>query len=355
MKVLVFNPGFTSTKIGYFEDYEKLYSINLQHDENELRKFEKPIDQLEYRYQAILGQLEKDGIDVAGCDAYAGRGGSMPPCDGGTYFVNELMIDGFKTSPIRHPAFLGAQLAYELSKQYGGEAFTASSPDTDELSDLARVTGLKGVYRESHGHALNQKEVAHRFAASIGKRYDEVDVIVCHLGGGTSVGAHKHGKIVDAMDNMRGEGAMCSSRCGGLTVRDVMELCFSGKYSKEEILSFTDRTGGWRNHLDTVEAKEVVKRIQNGDKYAKLIYDATIYQHAKQIAGFMATLEGHADAIIVTGGIANDKYFISRLETYVGKLAPFVVMPGEFELEALAASVIRHYSGEEPAKPFMLA
>lgn len=351
-KIIAINPGGTSTKIGYFENNEAKLIKNIPHSAEELAPFKEPNDQRDFRFQTVLNALAEENISVDDCDAYVGRGGSMAACEGGTYFVNEKMLQDFHTSPIKHPANLGAQMAYELAKEYGGLAMTVSSPDTDELCDSARFTGIKGVYRESHCHALNQKEVAHRYAESIGKRYEDLNLVVCHVGSGSSVGAHKKGMIIDTSDNMSGAGPICGTRCGDIPVRSILKLLSTNTYSLDEIKSFTDRKGGWMSLLGTAEALEIKKRISEGDEFARLVYDATIYQTAKVIGSMLAAIGDKTDAIIFTGGVAKDEYFASELEKRVGRFAPLVVIAGEFELEALAAGALRHLTGIEPAKEY---
>ncbi len=349
-KIIAINPGGTSTKVGYFENEKAVLIKNIPHSAEELAPFKEPNDQKEFRYNVVLNALREENIAVEDCDAYVGRGGSMAACEGGTYFVNEKMLEDFHTSPIKHPANLGAQMAYELANTYGGEAMTVSSPDTDELCDSARFTGIKGVYRESHCHALNQKEVAHRYAESIGKRYEDLNLIVCHVGSGSSIGAHKKGMIVDTSDNMSGAGPICGTRCGDVPVRSILKLITSGTYTTDEIKAFTDRRGGWISLLGTAEALVIKERIAEGDEFARLVYDATIYQTAKVIGSMLAAMGDATDAILFTGGVAKDDYFAKELEKRVGRFAPFVVIAGEFELEALAAGALRHLTGEEPAK-----
>jgi butyrate kinase len=351
-RILAFNPGATSTKVGYFEDEDCLYKSNVVHGTEELAQYNEPNDQLPLRYGAIFAELERAGIDPAECDAYSGRGGSQAPCEGGTYFVNDRMMADFRKSHIKHAANLGAQLAYELSQKYDKPAFTVSPPDADELWDLSRLTGIDGVYREAHCHMLNQKEVAHRYAASIGKNYEDLNLVVCHLGGGTSVSAHRKGKVVDSTDTMQGDGPFCPSRSGTIPGYGLIKLCFDERHSESDVRKLVGRAGGWLSLLGTADAKEVKRRIAEGDGYAGLCFDTLIYQHAKAIGSFVAAMKGKTDAILLTGGIVNDEYVVEEMKAYVEALAPVVVLPGEFELEALAAGALRHLRGEEPAREY---
>jgi len=352
-KILALNPGGTSTKLGYFENDKAVFTKNVAHDENELRAFSDPNDQLDYRFAAISEELEKSGIDAAGCDAYVGRGGGLGACVGGSFLVNEDMLEYFRTAPVRHPASLGAQISWLLAKQYDGVALTISAEDADELCDSARFTGITDVYRESHCHALNMKEIGHRYAQSKGKRYQDLKLVICHIGTGSSVAAHKNGMIMDCSNNMGGEGPMCGTRCGAVAVRSIVKLAFSGKYTEAELIALTDRNGGWVSLLGTSEGLEIKRRIAEGDEFARLVYEATIYQHAKYIGAHAAVLGEKADAIIVTGGVAKDEYLTGELKKYVDHMAhDYVVMAGEFELEALAQSALRHLTGDEEAKVY---
>lgn len=348
--ILAINPGSTSTKVALFKNNEKLFSKNISHDVQELRKYTAPNDQFAFRKESILNTVKEFGFSFEEIDAFSGRGGSIHPCEGGTYYVTEKMLEDVRTSPIKHPASLGGQLAYSFAKEYGAKAFIVNAPDTDEFSELARITGLKGIYRESRLHALNQKEIGIRYGQSMNKKYEEMNLIICHIGGGLSVTAHHRGKMVESNDIINGDGPMAPTRCGEMPVKDVINLCFSGKYGKKEVLELTTRSGGWMSHLGTADAQEVKNRIDFGDKYAKLIYDATIYQTAKEVGSCAAVLKGDLEAIILTGGIAHDEYFVNEITKYISFLAPVVVMAGEFEMEALAAGALRVLMGEEESK-----
>lgn len=351
--VFAINPGSTSTKIALFEGDTRIFSRNVTHDAGKLKEFLEISDQFDYRKDMILEELKQAGFTLEGVDAFAGRGGGTASMDGGVYAVNDRMLEDVRSGRyVRHPANLGSQLARYFGDQYGKPAFVVNPPDTDEFQDLARVTGLSGIYRESKLHALNQKEIGIRYGAGLGKRYEELNLIICHIGGGISVTAHRHGRMIDSNDIAQGDGPMAPTRCGQLPVKDVIKLCFSGKYTEKEMYERVTKTGGLADHLGTSDAREVERMIGAGDQYAKLIYDAMIYQIGKTAGSMAAVLNGEIDAVLLTGGIAYDQYVVGRLKEMIGFLAPMEVMAGEFEMEALAAGAIRVLSGEEPVKNY---
>lgn len=350
-KVFAINPGSTSTKIAMFEGDKEVFSKNVSHDAEKLKEFKEISDQFDYRKETILKELAEAGQTLEGVDAFSARGGGLVNIEGGVYQVGEKLLEHARVGyTVKHPATLGAQLADAFAKEYGGVAFVVNPPDVDEFTDVARVTGLKGVYRESRIHALNQKEIGIRYAAKLGKKYEDLNLIICHIGGGISVTAHNHGKMVDSNDIANGDGPMAPTRCGQLPVKDVVTMCFSGKYTEKEMREKITKTGGLVDHLGTSDAREVTEMIKNGNQYAKLIYDAMIYEIGKTAGSMAAVLCGKVDGIIFTGGISHDKYVVEKLTKMLGFIAPITVMAGEFEMEALAAGAIRVLSGKEEAK-----
>jgi butyrate kinase len=346
-KIFAINPGSTSTKIALFENDSKVFGSTLDHDSSELAKFENLSDQLPYRREKILQALAEQGLTLQNTHAFVGRGGGLAPLVSGTYIVNEILLKHARDCFAGvHPATLGAQLAAAFADEFGGSQYVVNPPDVDEFCDLARITGIKGIYRESRVHALNQKEIAIRYAASIGKFYDSLNLIVAHIGGGISVTAHKQGRMIDSNDILNGDGPFAPTRCGSIPVSALLKM------DPVEVKPKITKTGGLADHLGTSDTREVKRRIEAGDKYAKLIYDAMIYQIAKQIGAMAAVLQGEIDAIIFTGGISNDNYLTDELSSYVGYLSPIAVMPGEFEMEALAAGALRVLRGEEQAKEY---
>ena len=352
-KVFAINPGSTSTKIAMFEGDKEVFSKNVSHDAEKLKEFKEISDQFDYRKETILKELAEAGQTLEGVDAFSARGGGLVNVEGGVYKVGEKLLEHARVGyTVKHPATLGAQLADAFAKEYGGVAFVVNPPDVDEFTDVARVTGLKGVYRESRIHALNQKEIGIRYAAKLGKKYEDLNLIICHIGGGISVTAHNHGKMVDSNDIANGDGPMAPTRCGQLPVKDVVTMCFSGKYTEKEMREKITKTGGLVDHLGTSDAREVTEMIKNGNQYAKLIYDAMIYEIGKTAGSMAAVLCGKVDGIIFTGGISHDKYVVEKLTEMLSFIAPITVMAGEFEMEALAAGAIRVLSGKEEAKTY---
>lgn len=352
-KVFAINPGSTSTKIAMFEGDKEVFSKNVSHDAEKLKEFKEISDQFDYRKETILKELAEAGQTLEGVDAFSARGGGLVNVEGGVYKVGEKLLEHARVGyTVKHPATLGAQLADAFAKEYGGVAFVVNPPDVDEFTDVARVTGLKGIYRESRIHALNQKEIGIRYAAKLGKKYEDLNLIICHIGGGISVTAHNHGKMVDSNDIANGDGPMAPTRCGQLPVKDVVTMCFSGKYTEKEMREKITKTGGLVDHLGTSDAREVTEMIKNGNQYAKLIYEAMIYEIGKTAGSMAAVLCGKVDGIIFTGGISHDKYVVEKLTEMLSFIAPITVMAGEFEMEALAAGAIRVLSGKEEAKTY---
>ena len=352
-KIFAVNPGSTSTKIAVFQGEDTVFSKNISHDAEKLKKFKEIRDQLGYRREMILQELEQAHISLEDIDAFAGRGGAVANIAGGVYKVNEQMLQDVVTEKYeKHPASLGCQIAQEFADKYGKDAYIVNPPPTDEFQELARVTGLRDVYRLSYVHALNQKEVGIRYARAHKKKYEEMNLIICHIGGGISVTAHQHGKMIDSNDILSGDGPMAPTRAGAMPARQVLDLAFSGKYTYQQLYDRITRTGGLVDHLGTSDAREVKKMIEEGDLYAKLIYDAMIYEIGKTAGSMAAVLCGEVDGIVLTGGISHDKYVVDHLKNMLSFIAPVEVMAGEFEMEALAAGVIRVLSGEEEAKSY---
>ena len=349
-KVFVVNPGSTSTKIALFEGDTKMFQLDVDHDIEELNKCENIQAQLPIRMNTILDAIEKNNLDMEGIDAFATRAGGLVGLKGGVYNIEENNVLFETTSHSnRHPNVLGPQIVVALSKKYGGKCFTVNPPDVDELCDYERLTGFYDVFRESRGHPLNQKENAIRYANSIGKSYENLNIIVCHLGGGVTVGAHRNGKLIACNDCLSGDGPMAPTRSGWVPSTDVVKMCFSGQYTEKEILERISKTGGFSDHLHTNDAREIHKMIDEGNEYAKLVYDGFIYQVAKQVGSCACALKGKVDAIILTGGMSKDVYLRDTLVEYISWIAPVINQCGEFEMEALSSGSIRVLSGQEKA------
>lgn len=351
---LIINPGSTSTKIAVFKDETIIFEETLRHSVEELKGFSKMYDQLEFRKEIILKALRDNCIKIESIDCVIGRGGLLKPIEGGTYEINDLMLEHLKLGYLgEHASNLGGILANELIKDIGCKSYIVDPVVVDELQDIARISGLKEIERISIFHALNHKAIARRYSKSINKKYDELNLIVVHLGGGVSVGAHKEGRVIDVANALNGEGPFSPERSGGLPVGDLVKLCYSGKYTIDEVKKMLTGKGGIVSYLGTNDAREVVRMINEGDEYAKLIYYAMAYQIAKEIGACSAVLRGKVDAILLTGGIAYDNMFTDWIKEMVEFISNVLIFPGEDELEALAEGGLRILRGEEEAKIYI--
>lgn len=349
-KLLIINPGSTSTKIGIYEDAKEVKTFTLSHEASAIEKFQRVFDQYEWRKDEIKRLLKENGIPLDTFDAFVGRGGVLKPMKSGTYRVNEAMLTDIKKSANgEHASNLGALIAHSLSEEFGKEAFIADPVVVDELEDLARISGLKEIERISIFHALNQKAVARRFAKENHLNYKDLNLIVVHLGGGISIGAHMKGKVVDVNNALNGEGSFSPERAGTLPVASLVDMCFSGKYSKAEILKKISGKGGIVSYLGTNDVRQVESMIEKGDEYAKLIHEAMAYQISKDIGAAATVLKGKIDGILITGGIAYSKKMVGLIQERVGFLGEIHIYPGEDELLALAEAAVRVLDGEEEA------
>ena len=347
-KILTINPGSTSTKVALFENDKKLLEKNLFHSTDELKKYNKIVDQLPLREKVINEYLKEENIYKCGLDAVVGRGGLLRPIKGGTYLINEKMLDDLKTNRFgEHAADLGAMIAIDIAKECGIPAYIVNPIVVDEMEDIARISGMPEVERISIFHALNQKAVAINYSKSIGKKYRDINLIVVHLGGGISIGAHEKGRVIDVNNALNGEGPFSPERSGGIPVHDLVKLCYSGKYTEEEMYKKINGTGGLVAYLGTNDARTVVKNIENGDKKSELIYHAMAYQTAKEIGAAATVLKGKVDAVLLTGGIANDKLLVNLIKDRVSFIGDVKVIPGEKEMEALAEGALRVLTKEE--------
>ena len=352
-RILAINPGSTSTKIALFDDYDELLRESVNHSQNDLKNYSDIQSQLDYRTGMIEQTMADNGFAMEDVDVFSGRGGGLLPLSGGVYIVSDLLVKhASKGMTGQHPAQLGSQIAKRFSDKFGKRAFVVNPPDVDELCDAARVTGIKGIYHESHIHALNQKEIALRFSASRMLKYEDINLIICHLGGGISITAHEKGRMVDSNDIIKGSGPMMPTRAGDLPYTKVIELAYSGKYTKKELTDKLNKDGGLVDHFGTADVRDVVKMAENGDKYAEIVLNGMLYQCSKYVGAMAAALKGKVDAIILTGGMSNGRSITGKLEDYIGWIAEVVIMPGEFELEALAAGAIRVMRGEEEIKTY---
>ena len=352
INILVINPGSTSTKIAVFEDEKPIMLRNIHHSAEQLAQFENIADQREFRRELVVKELEYLGIPMK-FDIIMGRGGLARPVTGGVYRVNEKMCEDTYHAIRKHACNLGCIIAYELAQRIPGCLPLIADPGmVDELDEVARISGSPLMPRICIWHALNQKAIARRFAREYGKRYEDLNLIICHLGGGISVAVHRKGLAVDANNALDGEGPFSPERAGTLPAASLIHLCYSGKYTKEELLKRISGKAGLMAHLGTTNVKELLGRIERGDKEVELLIDAMIYQTAKTIAGCSAVLYGQIDAILLTGGIAYSDYITSRLRKRIDFLAPVHIYPGEDEMQALALNGLAVWRGEREMKEY---
>lgn len=352
-RILTINPGSTSTKIAIFDNEKPVFEEVLRHSSEEIAQYSKIFDQYEFRKNVILETLNEKGINLTKLDAVVGRGGLLKPITGGTYSVDENMLKDLKVGVLgEHASNLGGVLAYEIAAQLNIPSFIVDPVVVDEMDDIARVSGMPEIERKSIFHALNQKAVARRAAKDLGKKYDELNLIVVHLGGGVSVGAHEKGRVIDVNNALDGEGPFSPERTGGLPVGDLAKLCFSGKYTHADIKKMITGKGGLVAYLGTNDARDVENMIKAGNKEAEGIYKAMAYQVSKEIGSCAAVLKGKVDAILLTGGIAYDKMFTGWIKDSVSFISQVLVYPGEDEMIALAEGGLRVLRGEEEAKRY---
>lgn len=352
-KLLIINPGSTSTKIAVYSNEKQIFEETLRHSSEELSNYSTVFEQYQFRKDIILSILEERNIKVTSLDAVIGRGGLLKPISGGTYKVNEAMLKDLKEGVFgEHASNLGGVIAYEIASQLNIPSYIVDPVVVDELEDIARISGMHKIERISIFHALNQKAIARRAAKELGKKYEEANFIVAHLGGGISVGAHKQGRVIDVNNALDGEGPFSPERTGSLPVGELVKLCFSGECSLNDIKSLIKGKGGLVGYLGTNDAKEVGKMIKEGDSKAELVYKAMAYQVAKEIGSMATVLKGHVEAIILTGGIAHDELFVNWIKERVDFISSVIVYPGEDELIALAEGGLRVLRGEEKTKQY---
>lgn len=353
IKSLIINPGSTSTKIGVFEDEVMLYDQTLRHSTEEISQYASIIDQKDFRKDIIVNFLKDKGEDLNSFNVIVGRGGLLKPIPGGTYAVTDELLADLKTGVQgQHASNLGGILAREIGDEIGVPSFIVDPVVVDELTPVARISGMPELPRRSIFHALNQKAVARRYAKEQGVAYEDLNLIVIHMGGGVSVGAHQKGQIVDVNNILDGEGAFSPERAGTVPVGDLIKLCFSGKYDQKTLYKKICGNGGYNGYLGTNDARDVEKLAKEGDKKAQVVLDAFYYQLAKDAGAMAAVLCGKVDQIILTGGIAYSPLSRQKLEEHLGWIAPFTVYPGEDELLALTQGALRVMNGEEEAKKY---
>lgn len=352
IKSLIINPGSTSTKIGVFEDETLLFEETLRHSTEEIAKYATIVDQKEFRKDIILSVLKNKNFDIQSLNVVVGRGGLLKPIPGGTYQVSDALLKDLEIGKQgQHASNLGGILAREIGDEIGVPSYIVDPVVVDELIPQARLSGVPEFPRISIFHALNQKAVAKRYAKETGKNYEDLNLIVVHMGGGVSVGAHKDGKVIDVFNALDGDGAFSPERAGGVPGGALIKMCFSGKYTEKEVYSKLVGKGGFNAYLGTNDMRDVLKMAETDD-HAKVVRDAFIYQISKDIGSMACVLKGKVDQIIVTGGIAYSDWVIEQLKDANEWIAPFTVYGGEDELLALAQGGLRVMNGEEEAKAY---
>lgn len=352
-KILAINPGSTSTKLGVFSGGREVLTENLSHSAAELAGFAAVADQLPYRLAKIREFLKHNGLSLRDFAAVVGRGGLLKPLLSGTYTVNAAMLDDLRNGRYgAHASNLGAILADSLAAEVSIPAYIVDPVVVDELDELARITGRPEITRKSIFHALNQKAIAKRFARSTNRKYEDLNLIVAHLGGGISVGCHRRGRVVDVNNAFDGEGPFSPERSGTVQAAQFCDYVLEQKLSKSQVAKLLAGNAGLVALLGTNDAREVEKRITAGDKTAETVYQAMIYQIARYIAAAAVPVCGKVDHIIFTGGIAYSDYLTARLKDYVAFIAPVTIMPGENELQALADGAYRVLAGEEKPQEY---
>ncbi len=351
-RVLAINPGATSTKFAVFEGEAAVVRETLEHRAEELRRFATVVDQQPFRLACLLSALERLRFPLESLSAVVARGGLLRPVAGGVYSVNELMVRDMKDAANgEHASNLGAVLARCLSERLGVPAFVVDPVSVDEMEPEARISGMPELPRVSLSHALNSKAVARRIAAQMGKRYEDVNLIVAHLGSGISVSPHRKGRMID-VNNAQEEGPFAPDRCGGLPAKMLVKLCYSGKYTQKQMLEKIMGSGGMYAYLGTKDIREAEARADGGDELAGAVLNAMAYQGAKEIGAMAAALCGRVDRIVITGGMARSARVVSAIIERVAFIAPVITVPGEEELEALAAGAFRVLRGEERPKEY---
>lgn len=353
IKSLIINPGSTSTKIGVFEDETLLFEETLRHSTEEIARYASIFEQKDFRKKIITDLLDSKNFDMKSLNVIVGRGGMLKPIPGGTYAVTDGLLEDLKIGKQgQHASNLGGILAREIGDELGVPSYIVDPVVVDELMPIARYSGVPELPRTSVFHALNQKAVAKRYAKETGKSYEGLRLIVVHMGGGVSVGAHEYGRVVDVFNALDGDGAFSPERAGAVPSGALIKMCFSGDYTEKEVYGKVVGKGGFNAYLGTNDMREVTKKVNEGDAHAKEVKEAFLLQVAKDIGSMACVLNGKVDQIIVTGGIAYGAEVIEALKERAGWIAPFTVYPGEDELLALAQGAIRVMNGEEKAMEY---
>lgn len=353
-KILTINPGSTSTKIAVFEGRKSIFLKNIKHPSNELISFKSIADQYQFRKDVVLNEVKRADVGFEEIEAVVGRGGLVKPIESGVYEINDALIRDLKAGiQGEHASNLGGLIANDIAKELPhARAFIADPVVVDELSDVARITGHPKMIRRSIFHALNQKAVARKYSKVLQKEYEELNLVVAHMGGGISVGAHQNGQVVDVNNALDGFGPFSPERAGTLPSGPLVELCFSGEASHDEIKKLINGKGGLMAHFGTNQAHEVALMAESGNEKAKIVLEAMAYQTAKAIGACATVMNGDVNGIIITGGIANNKWITNYIKKMVEYIAPVVIYPGEDEMQAMAENALAVLEGELQCKHY---
>lgn len=351
MNILVINPGSTSTKLAVYEDRHQVWRQSISHSADELADFHHINEQYGYRLNHVRQALQAAGIPLC-FDAIIARGGLLKPTPGGVYRIDERIKHDLWHADMEHASNLAGLMADELARPIGCPAYLADPVVTDELRDIARLTGIPEINRISIFHALNSRAVSRRYAASIRRRYEDLNLIVVHLGGGISVSAHHYGRVVDVNNALNGEGPFSPERAGTLPARQLVDLCFSGKYTHAELRKLLNGRGGLVAHLGTTDVQSIVRWAHAGAPKHKLVLESMLYTVAKQVGAMHVALHSHTDAVILTGGIAYNAHCVGAIREWIEGIAPIVVIPGEDEMGALAQNAMGALTGELPLQEY---
>lgn len=350
-RILVINPGSTSTKIGVFNNEVCIFEKVIYHQSEELSKFNQIIDQYQFRKTLVLDHLDYEGMNITKLNAVCARGGLVHPIEGGTYLINQPMLEDLSSGYYgNHASNLGAMIAHEIAAGLHIPAYIVDPVVVDELADIARYSGIPDIPRRSIFHALNQKAAARKAADELKRAYDTLNLIVVHMGGGITIGIHAGGKVIDVNNGLHGDGPFSPERAGSVPIGDLVALCFSGEYYMDEIMKKLVGNGGLMAYLNTNDAREVEARIDRGDETAEKVYEAMAYQIAKEIGSISTVCSGHIDAIVLTGGLAYGKSLVDMIAKRVNWIADIIIYPGENELQALTEGALRVLRHEEEPK-----
>ncbi len=349
-RILAINPGSTSTKVAVYDDTDPIFNVSLAHTIEQLEEFDSVLDQFTWRKNLVEKALAEAGIPLESIDAVIGRGGIMSPVESGVYEVNDDLVHDLRNAKMQHASNLGALIARDIAGKIGVKAFIADPVVVDEMMPYARISGVPELPRESIFHALNQKAVARLFARESHTSYENLNLIVCHMGGGITISAHRKGHVIDTTNALDGCGPFSPERSGSLPPGPLVHLCFSGKYTEDELIRLVHGKGGLMAHLGTTSVPEIIDRIDRGDLHAMLVLRAMIYTVGKEIGAMASALKGDVDAIILTGGMAHSKRITDFVAEHVSFIAPIYVYPGENELKALAENALAAITGEREIK-----